>query len=1076
MSLESQVVDVRFDKGLEQRTQSKLRMAGKWETLINYALSKDNTPVRRDGTAIYATSNGNGLIQRNDELVRVNAGVATTFTGDSTKVGVTVPGEVPYVDVSKAEVDFTSGYHDSPDVAYGDGFACYVWRDRAEGGAALGISISVVDLATGTHVVAATNISGLDATALSPRVVFNGNAFFIFYISGIASNFIACTVIATASPSVIGAGVVLVTDANIQVQNFDVCPISTGALVAFVYGGGATSVKVMAVIRTGTVPSLNGTVNPIFTNAFMATATICGLGLTQFSTNLAGVFAISVAGGNMVLNGATSDQTAAFVTVQTLLDTVVASAVAGPSHVCATVNSTSGKFIIYYDQRNAYAIQALSPLQQVQCTSVLGGVTASTVISSASYRTAAAEASGPQGPWIAGKPFRVGTSTFLPVAMVENYAAAVAGAANTVSAQNSFFLLDTTNGVAGTAPKAVVVASALYGSLGYNYDGFATVPPGVQTPCSVTALTSAGGYILAVQEQSRPSAISQGVKVTPMGLSGLSMVPRTTSGAAREQLGESAYVAGGQLGAYDGKQVMQHGFPNFPEGIVATRIATGGGAGKLTVGVHQIVAIYEWTDGAGNRHQSAPSLPVTVTVVVDSDTITVLVPTTQLAQNAGYNTSISTLTVVLYMTEAAGLKFFRVPMVLTAPTPNTTAATTVTFSVGVPNIPDTTLTGNELLYTQPGTPGTTFPNLAPGPISALAEGGGRLWYLKADQPFAWGFSQKLLPATGLQFSDSLGGTLPEASGGGVAVAMLDEKTILFGKRHIYFVAGNPPDSGGGNNGLSDPIDIQSDVGCSDARSVLGEIPEGIIFKSQQGWHMLGRDLSVKYIGSGVSAYDAYSVTSAVLMQDRKEARFTLSNGVTLVYSTLINEWSVFIYGAQVEVGYRVADAAWWPAINKYIWTSVSDGMSADTPGQITDIVGPHAAERFITIARTVFLKVCAMEGFQRVRRLYVTATTSTLGLLASTCSLVVYFNDSYTDPAVSYVVTFSTDLLAAPTAESVDFRHKIEKLQKCKSIAFEFVDQAANVNAVPLNGIQALALEVGIKKGVRKLPASQTVG
>lgn len=1075
MPLDFQTVDVKFTKGQDTRTQRKLLLPGQWDTLINYSLSKDNTPQRRDGAQpLIGAQNGNGLAVYNNELLAISAGtVATVEATSTTALAKTVPGELPYVDVSKSEVDFTTGYHDSLDCAYGNGFACYVWRDRSPSMVVNGINCTVVDLASGAKMVNATALVA-STNAISPRVVFVDNAFFIFYINTSVGSTVFGHVIATAAPSTIGAAVNLAAAATVSPINFDasVSGTTANALVVFASTDVVFSVKAMTVKRTGTVPSVVSGPNPVFTQAFMADPTIAALGACVFSPTLNGIFATTIAGGNISLNGVTVDTTATFVTPATLLDTVVATAAFAPCHVTATALGTS--FNIYYDQANAYLAVGFSPLRKVTCSSVLAGIVATTPMSTATYRVNGAEASGPQGPFIAGKAFTVGTSTFLPACMLEDYVS-LGTNTSTNSTQCAFYLFDT------TASVWAVVAGALYRTLGLVDPTLGGAAPTVQTPCSVAGPTTGAGYIIALQERGRLE-LTRGFNLTPVGVSAITMVPRTTSGAVSAQLGESTYVAGGQLASYDGKQI-DAGLLVFPEGVSAVKTASG--AGSLTVGVHQLVAVYEWTDGAGNRHQSAPSLPVSVTVVLATDQIDVLVPTTQLPQSAGYNASVSTLSIICYMTTAGGVTLYRAPSNDVSPTLNLTTASRVSFNIGATRtMPDSVLSGNEPLYTQPLQAGTTLPNIAPGPVSALADGQDRLWFLPADRPLAYGFSQEVLPNTGLQFNQALGGTLPSDSGGGVGIAMLDEKVVIFGRRRIYIVYGNAPDSSGANNGLGKPVDIQSDVGCSDARSILAEMPEGIMFKSDLGWHMLGRDLSVKYVGAGVSKFDQYAVNSAVLLEDRKEARFALGSaadgtvgGATLVYSTLVNDWSVTLYGANLLHGLVTSDAAWWPPLKRYVWTSTVNGLLNDVPGTPQDGwgTGPSTAS-FYGYARTGFLKVGALEGFQRVRWLYLTASGD--AALNSTLSLIVYFNDSYGDTAGYTVTPISTLALAtaAGNVEAVDLRHKIQKLQKCKSIAFAFVDIPTNdLISSGLGGLQAMALELGLKKGVRRLPPGQTV-
>jgi hypothetical protein len=1105
--LDFQTVDVKFTKGQDTRTQRKLVLPGTWDSLINLSLSEDGTPQRRDGAQpLLGSQVGNGLAARDDELVVVSAGAASTVSATAgASVAKQLPGALPYVDVLKAEVDFTTGYHDSLDVAYGDGFACYVWRDLSSSMGSAAIKCTLIDLASGAKLVNATTLNSA-GTPTTPRVVFANNAFFVFYVLASLGNGLMCRVIQTSAPSTVGAETTIDSSASLSTENIDACTLNlrsgtqVGCLVAYRWTDGVTSLRAVVVKNTGTTPSADvGPVNAL-TEANVTVASIQGVAVAPFSTlNAAGVFLVKQAGG--VIAGGL---------VGVVLDTAL-SVTAGPSNIDATVPAAAtathvtacsvgnSSMAVFFDQQCSYGAAAFRPLRGKVTNTTLGSVVAaSTVLSSACFRVNNAEASGPQGPFIAGKVFRVNTSVYLPVCVLENFNRLTLNAnvsftdpttgvaqGSTLSSQCAFYLLDVSAFVnaTGAATNFVLAAGALYRTLGLVDLTLGGNPPTVQTPCSVSGPTTDGGYIIALQERGRLELV-RGLNLTPVGISGITLTPRTTSGAVSAQLGESTYFAGGMLGAYDSKQVLEQGFPMFPEGCSAVVVASGLGNG-LTVGVHQVVFVYEWTDGGGNRWQSAPSLPVTVTVVNANDQINCLVPTTQLPASAGYNANISQLSIVAYMTTASGLVLYRCPSSLVAPTLNNTGASTVSYVIGIPTgWTDAQLSGNEQLYTQPLLTGSTLPNIAPGPASALSVGQNRLWFLKADQPFAYGFSQALSANTGLQFNDQLGGTLPHESGGGVAIAMLDEKVIIFGKRRIYVVAGSPPDSSGANGTLQAPMDIQSDVGCSDARSVLGELPGGILFKAEQGWHMLGRDLSVTYVGTGVAAYDSQGIRSAVLMGDRKEARFVTDAGAVLVFSTLQPEptWSVFVYGnstptlPQPVSGEAIADAVWWPALERFVWVSTTRGLNNDVPGVLFDSIGPGPINSVVTtLARTGFLKPGALEGYQRVRRLYGTATGT--NTTSSTLRITIYFDDAYDATGNLVEITFFNTLAlatSAPSVESIDFRHIIANLQKCKSIAFMFQDTPADTNHNGLTGLQAIALEIGLKSGVRRLPAAQS--
>lgn len=1080
MAVQFQTVDVKFTQGLDNKTSKKLVVPGKWDTLINVTLSKDYALKRRDGYEVLISGQaGNGLVTRDAELLVVNGDAVSTVDSTTPAVAKQVPGRLPFVDIAKSEVISNESNHDALDMAYGNGFTCYVWRERNSANVATGINCTVIDDASGGELVS-NRVILASATASSPRVVFVAGAFFIFVMD---TPNLQCAVIATSAPSTVGTTASIQLDANLSNKNFDAISInSTDAFVTFVYTDGTTSVRALAVTRAGTVPAISaGPVN-VVTEANVTNASIQALTCAEYAAGgLVGVFLIHTAGGALgggLVGTVINSATLAVTTASALIDATVPP-VASATHCTATAIGSNMQ--VFTDQQSSYLSANLRPLRSVLVSSVLAAVLpAGTALRSATFRINAAEASGPQGPFISGKAFTSGSRTFLPLMMLENYFRPLAPlGVNTdnLSTQCSFYVADMTDWSTSAGTGIVrIVAGALYRVLGLIDTTLGGAAPTVSTPCSTPALAS--GFGIALMERGRLSLVS-GVNITPVGISRVTMTPRTSSPGLDVELGESAYLTGGQLGNYDGVQITQHGFPNFPEGISAVRVATGGAGGKLTVGVHQLVAVYEITDGAGNRHQSAPSLPVSVTVQLDSDTIAALCPTTQLPQSAGYDTALSTLNIVFYMTAAGGLTFYRTVSDFATPLTNNVAASTVGASIGTPQVmPDARLTQNELLYTQPNQAGTTLPNIAPGPVHGIGVSQKRVWYFKSDQQ-RYGFSQEVLPNTGLQFNDALGGSIPAGVGNGVATFALDEKTILFCERKLFVVYGRGPSPSGGFNNFSEPEPIASDVGCTDARSVL-ETPMGLIFKSAKGFQLLRRDLSVEYIGDGVAAYDAFDVTAAVLLGDEQEARFTLggTEGQTLVYSYgNLNgpQWSVF----HLDSPGALMDAVWWPTSERYVHlhksTALFPGLMQDTPGAYIDGVGAASPLLAFILARTSFLKVGALEGFQRVRWLYVTATADAAP--TTNFAISVDFDDVYAALTVgAYTATTDLGTIAFPSVQAVDLRHRLAR-QKCKSVAFTFLDAptAGDPTKVPLTGLQAMALEIGLKKGVNRLPAAQSV-
>lgn len=1090
--LDFQTVPIAFTQGQDTRTQPKLSLPGKWQRLINYSLSQDNTPRRRDGSArLVGGSVGNGLALHGNELLAVNGTAISSYSTGHASLK-TMPGELGYVNVSKTEVQRANNMQDSPDCASGisgsasSNYTCYVWRDLDQFATPTGIHCTLVDETTGTKLIN-NFVLRADTSAICPRVVYHVpsgspfGAFFVFYISG---THLYCRVIDPSSSLTPGAEVALITSAQLANLNFDACAFGSSAIpsVMVVYGwnDGTTSIRSIQVTRTGTVPSIRFGPTNLISEATVAVANVYGMCCASFTSTLTGN------GGCFVLHsggvsGVAIDDTWAVSTAVSVLDAFVPAV--GNSHICGVLTTAGASCIqIFSDQQANYGTAGIKPIRTSGWGSTLiQTIAPANLINSASFGGAAGAARGPQGPWICGKPFAGPASAsaggnpvvLLPVCIMENTDFG-AGAPNN-NTQCTFFLLDgSTAGFGSPVVSGAVVAKALYGS--YGVPAINSNPPQVSTPCSSPAIGSS--FATLVNERTT-LVISNGLNVSPTGLCRLSLTSNSTLPPVRAEFGPVTYFAGGQLTSYDGSGVVEHGFPLFPEGVGAA-IAAGAG---MTDGVHQIVAVYEWFDAQGKRHQSSPSLPVSVTAGGGNNQATVNVPTLLLSQKQGIN-------VVLYMTEAGSTVFKRLLLRAGHPVPNSTTVAFVTVTV---TELDASISGNESLYNQPDQGGSTLPNDAPPPCRALAASRNRLWLLPADNDLEYRYSQELLSDSGLQFSGlygdiTLGGLVPSDSGGTVAIAALDEKTVIFCARKLYVIFGGAPDASGNNNTLSEPEEIPSPVGCSDALSVLA-VPQGLIFKAESGWHLLGRDVSVTYIGEGVSSFDGYTVVSATLMRDRQECRFEVTpsggaGGVTLVFSYLIGQWSVISRGGNLLSPTGAFDALWYPTLQRYVFITraaplglfedvpLFDDNGVQTGADPDDFVNSATPAQVSTVGQTAWLRVAGLEGFQRVRRLYLTGTPGvSQGLLvASLLTIAVEFDDDSISP-FNYTVTVNP-LSAAGT--TIDIRHKLEH-QKCKSVRFTFTEVGLVPNAPVLSGIQALALEVGIKKGVRKLSAGQTV-
>jgi len=409
------------------------------------------------------------------------------------------------------------------------------------------------------------------------------------------------------------------------------------------------------------------------------------------------------------------------------------------------------------------------------------------------------------------------------------------------------------------------------------------------------------------------------------------------------EFSDQLYLTGAQLWLYDGAQVCEAGFHLFPEGITAA--VNGGGAGTPDAGVHQYSVIWEWMDNYGNLHRSAPSTPVSATATGTTANITLTIPTLRIT------TKSTPISVVVYGTQANQSIFYRLTSI-TSPLLNSTTADTVTFAV---TASDASIIGNEQIYTT-GSPGEVE-NIAPPACSAIAQFKGRLFVVSSEDPYTTWFSKQAVPGFPAEFNDAFTLTTTRTGGAIGAIAALDDKLILLKEQGLSFTWGDGPAPNGTSNDFSTPAPIPTDAGCTNPRSVVS-MPSGLMYQSQKGIYLLGRDLSVNYIGARVEAYNGYQVTAAVMLPGSRRIAFTLAGPrAMLVYDYLAGLWAVW-------TGLDAVSACTFQG--KFAWLKSTMEIFLETPGQFTDAGNP------INIGLTTsWLSFAGLSGFERVRHLII---------------------------------------------------------------------------------------------------------
>ncbi len=356
----------------------------------------------------------------------------------------------------------------------------------------------------------------------------------------------------------------------------------------------------------------------------------------------------------------------------------------------------------------------------------------------------------------------------------------------------------------------------------------------------------------------------------------------STENMVSSEIGNDLHLNGGFLWMYDGYLPVEHGFHLWPDGL---KVTTSGSGGSISAQVYNYVATYEWADNQGNIFRSAPSVPFGITTLGASSTNTVNVPTLRLT----YKTA-NPVKIVIYRWSTAQQTYYQITSI-TTPTFNSTSSDSISFT---DTFADSSIIGNSILYTTGG----VIENIGAPATLATTLWKSRLWLIDAeDQNLLW-YSKPVIEGVPVELSDLF--TLYVAPTIGAqgdtgkikCISSMDDKLIIFKRDAIYYEVGNGPDITGANNDYGDPIFITSTVGCSNQNSIVFT-PNGLMFQSDKGIWLLGRDLSTKYVGAPVEQFNDDTVLSALNIPGTNQVRFILSSGKTLMYDYYYDQWGEF---------------------------------------------------------------------------------------------------------------------------------------------------------------------------------------
>lgn len=465
---------------------------------------------------------------------------------------------------------------------------------------------------------------------------------------------------------------------------------------------------------------------------------------------------------------------------------------------------------------------------------------------------------------------------------------------------------------------------------------------------------------------------------------------------------------------------------------------------------------------------SNPTFAVaTADIIVTADLLSVnlIVPTLRLT----YKTGINPVRIVGYRWSAAQQTYYQFTSI-TMPVLNNPNVDYVSIS---DTLADAAILGNAIIYTNGG----VLEDIAPPASIHTALFSNRLWLIDAeDRNLLW-FSKQVIENVPVEMADLLTMYVAPTSGAQgstgpmTALAAMDDKLIIFKKDAIYYVNGIGPDNTGANSQFSDPVFITSAVGCANPGSIV-LMPNGLMFQSDKGIWILGRDLNTNYIGAPVEAYNSIIVNSAQTIPGTNQVRFVLDNNLTLVYDFFFNQWCTFnnIYAISSTLyqGYQTY-------LNEY------GAVFQETPGIYLD-----GSQPVLMSLTTGWINIAGLQGYERFYQMYL------LGTYYTPFNLNISLAYDYNQSAVQQTLITPNNYTPAWGGDSVwgsdtawggpgnVFEARLfPQKQKCESFQVtvqEIFDSTYSNNSGAGLSLSGLNLIIGMKKGYRTQSAAKSFG
>lgn len=487
------------------------------------------------------------------------------------------------------------------------------------------------------------------------------------------------------------------------------------------------------------------------------------------------------------------------------------------------------------------------------------------------------------------------------------------------------------------------------------------------------------------------------------------------------RLNGQTYLANGHTYQFSGSGLREAGFLLYPDPIVSF---TDNGAGSVGAGTYSYLLVYEFVDDAGNLIESAPSQATSVTHIAGRKWLLV-------HRLPGF-CSYPVFKIVAYRTVAGGSIYYRTA----SATYNQTSTPSAIVSLE-DNTTDATLITNKILYTTGGiventaTPNSYFVTVAKR----------RLWTFEFGSTDTLWHSKEIREGYFPSFSDLLKLGLNRDYGELMGVASVDDNLVIFKQQAIFVTGGDgPTDNLIGQFNV--PITISQGLGCINTRSIV-ETPQGAFFQSQEGIYLVGKDLSVGFIG-----------------QPLYKSEGTILAGL---YDPALNR--VLILSTTDIWSYYITTGTWhrWPVSNPVDLQIIDGSIYLLTTSRILKQTAGVWQDNGVNYEQQIKLgqmQLSGIQGYQRVYRVLVGGRQSD----AASGNITIQTFFDYGATATSTFTVAQSDTLSGGITR-LEIRPSV---QKCETMQIS-LSHTANNSGMTIDRVSA---EVGVIGGIGRRAAT----